>query len=748
LAKPKYSPEPQLTESAARQFTDRQEPRDAFKKAIISKADLSDKHHVLTYYGIGGIGKSRLMEELARNLENESDIPYCSIDFHNKKLREQGSALIYLSKELKDRVGVKFKNFGLAYAIYWKRVQPHIPLHQQAGLSSIFEEGDFFTEIIAAIEDAPVIGWVGKTIKFATTSWNKYLKDWWENNGSQTVQFLQDKKPHEIEQLLPYYFSQDIKEYINSSSTPLVIFMDTYEALWEVNGDIGSFHERDEWVRELIANLPEVLWVILGREKIRWKEVDEDWEEDLDQHLLDNLSEGDIKFFLNSCGIENEEIQNQIVSASSGVPFYLDLAVDIYNEISPNREVMAEDFPKDDERLRERFLRYLNTSEKETLKVLAVPRFWDFALFEKLIVEFNTQYPLSAYQKLFRFSFIESAKKQNVWKMHNLMREVLLTTFETETPELYHKALVTVFQDLNGKLLKSETLDDLDTFIEAVYYAKKTLTEQEYITWKNGIYTKLFQSEGRPKIVIRRDRELHHIQNIIHHSYDGNTVIHLFGQAGIGKTVLINQSTELLEREGYSIAKLNFFSRRGSLYILENLAHQLEVDYGIPFPNYRNKRENSETEDNVLISAWLNDLQHWLKGKNPKLVIALDSFEILDNETSAMVYNLISQLDMVTWIVASREAVHHADIPSNLDIHQIQIPEFSESDMRNYLQVLGSLGGGFVLQHIIEFVENTLHQLKTRRTPLYYQLLIDIYFEILATQGREPGLEDFIKYQK
>jgi predicted ATPase len=58
--------------SAMREFTDREEPTKAFMNAFNQKVESSYK--VLTFYGIGGIGKSRLLKEL-----------YHKVDFQNSR---------------------------------------------------------------------------------------------------------------------------------------------------------------------------------------------------------------------------------------------------------------------------------------------------------------------------------------------------------------------------------------------------------------------------------------------------------------------------------------------------------------------------------------------------------------------------------------------------------------------------------------------------------------------------------------
>jgi hypothetical protein len=50
-----------------RQFTDREEPIGIFEEAV-SELPLKE-YKVLVYYGVGGIGKTRLREELCRLLK-------------------------------------------------------------------------------------------------------------------------------------------------------------------------------------------------------------------------------------------------------------------------------------------------------------------------------------------------------------------------------------------------------------------------------------------------------------------------------------------------------------------------------------------------------------------------------------------------------------------------------------------------------------------------------------------------------
>ncbi|WP_043931182.1 ATP-binding protein [Bacillus sp. EB01] len=758
---------------ATRKFTDREKPRDSFWKVINYKTDHLEKYIVLNFYGVGGIGKSRLREELEQIIVNHTEHYHCTLNFETKKFREQGAAMIHLCTELRKTADIEFKNFAMAYAIYWKKLQPLVPINEGSGLSSILEDGDFLAEVISVIEDAPVVGWIGKSLKFASSTWNKYLKDWWNRSGNKIAESLDSKTPTEIEKYLPGFFAQDIKEYIKHSTTTVVIFIDTYEALWEDNRETGSFHKRDEWVRELIANLPEVIWVILGREKLNWEDINKGWKDVLDPHLLDNLSNKDMESFLESCDIKDTNIQTYIMESSLGVPFYLDLAVDIYNEVSPVRELTQDDFPVNDERLRERFLRYLNTNEKETLKMLAVPRYWDLSLFEKLVVEFHTQYPITAYNNLFRFSFINDvSNKPNTWTMHNLMREVLVNELKTESPELLKRANKIVFEYFSNQLMSLEKMDNLELFIESFYFGKRALNSREFDNWQYQIFSRLFPDNDK-RIFISRDREMDQLLNFIQR--EEKVIVNVYGPGGIGKTAFSYKCLDILESNNYITTRFTNFDYSNPKSILIKIAHELSSKYGANFTNFNKLLEanNKNTFPSAKIwgedfSLWIDQaprdgskhdftanlneivddiLSMWISEFNKfaimqlKLIFLLDDNEFISKEGMEFIKRLIKKLDNVSWILSGRKSVLELE-ETGLYTSSIELSGFSEMEMKNYFTSLGSLGGGFVLQRIMDCIENLVQTLNIPRTGFLFQLVLEYYFKSIANNGQEPDVNE------
>src|SRR5690606_9218420 len=99
-----------------------------------------------------------------------------------------------------------------------------------------------------------------KTLKFISgIAKYKEILQWWMGNGKAILEQLQDLLPHEIEERLPAYWAADLRAYLASKQAGAVMFIDTYEALWEKSRQQGSFYDKDAWVQELVLQLPEVL---------------------------------------------------------------------------------------------------------------------------------------------------------------------------------------------------------------------------------------------------------------------------------------------------------------------------------------------------------------------------------------------------------------------------------------------------------------------------------------------------------
>jgi len=160
---------------------------------------------------------------------------------------------------------IKFPAFEIAHAIYWKKAYPELLLRKENYL--FFEWDENLDSFFGAVDQIPYFGLVPAVARLIKSS-HDYLRKWWKKIGEAELNQLSDKESLEIEEMLPYFWALDLNNYLENTSQSAVLFIDTYEALWENHKSDGN--SRDKWIREeLILRLSKkVMWVICGKESL------------------------------------------------------------------------------------------------------------------------------------------------------------------------------------------------------------------------------------------------------------------------------------------------------------------------------------------------------------------------------------------------------------------------------------------------------------------------------------------------
>ena len=476
---------------AQRQFTDREAPQESFVNAL---AEVNNREYsILSYYGVGGIGKSTLQTHLKEQyLDQDEKSIYSWIDFDTEANRTPHKALRTLARNFKQKSNINFPVFDIAYLIYWSKAFPDHNIKKD-GLPFL-EEGSQLAGVVNLFENSGgMIGTALNTLDYIVKKSKEFTFDTLVKDELKKLNALEAE---EIEEKLILFFTYDIDTYKKKNSEmKVVIFFDTYEAICHTQKSHTNCHVKDEWIRDIISELTYVLFVICGREKIKWAEIDSEWEEDLNQHILGNLSADDARSFLESCKITDKALQNAIIQSSEGLPYYLDLCVDTFYQIKESGETpSAENFSNvEKEKIFERFMRYLSLEEEETLKVLANARFYTKELFTELIEKFKTGYPITAIYQLNNFSFI--SEDNGLFQIHDLMRKSLIN-FQND--ELSHDVNTFLFEYYNSHLqtldIKNITQESIEALPEAFYHKEQLGDVKKLDNWYTKPYKKFVQA--------------------------------------------------------------------------------------------------------------------------------------------------------------------------------------------------------------------------------------------------------------
>ena len=411
---------------ATRVFTDREEPRAAFWKnydrCIKEMAD-GGNIHVLTYYGIGGIGKSSLLKKLMSEMDERfSDRRYVYFDFNI--YQESRAVLTALKNKLTEQCKFTFPLFELGSYMYAKKIgdNPDSPEIKQ-----LTEKSPTLSLALSIAGNIPILGFATSMLSLAdkiAAYVGTYLK-----NHSRELKQIEYMEAEELYRHLPYLFAQDLAHNQEQNSKLLVIMLDTYERLVNELSSTGDPLMNDLWIRGeegLIQNIPNVLWVIAGREKLKWERFDPDWADALEQHILGNLSQADSDSFLSSAGVGGSKLRQQLHELTNGTPVYLDLCVDQFTRLSA-KGILPEIsmFGQNTYELIERFIRYMSDSQKDLVYTLACLQMWNDDLIMRIASEVLPNFSLSTYEKAKDFSFVIQSD-DDWYNIHQTVGEVLV----------------------------------------------------------------------------------------------------------------------------------------------------------------------------------------------------------------------------------------------------------------------------------------------------------------------------------
>ncbi len=470
---------------SSRPFTDREEFLAAFEGA--RRGIARDQHGVLVYYGVGGIGKTSLLHELRRWLRDGApDVAQARLDLRDGEARIPASALVRLRGALRDGWGVPFPTFDIAFATYWKLANPHLPLARSE--LRFMEEGELAGEIIGVLEDVPVVGLVAK-IPSVLHRVGHSAREWWTRLGQAQLGHIAGlDDPNAVEEWLPGFWGADLRAWLaGEPDRRAVLFLDTFEALWEGRGRGERGTAPDEWIRDWTGHLAGVLVVVAGREKLRWVEEDASWQGLIDHRLVGGLAPEDAERFLRAAGVAEPEVRAAIAQESRGVPFYLDLAVDTHERIRAveGRAPRPDEFDENLGALLGRFLHYLGPEQQAALFTLSVPETFDLERFEDLMRAFSTGYPATSVglEALRRFSFVEEPEPGR-YALHGLMREALAAKHDPGERTRVHAHL---FERANEALqeLDPRAITDVQrrSLREAAAHGQAALEGEEFLRW-------------------------------------------------------------------------------------------------------------------------------------------------------------------------------------------------------------------------------------------------------------------------
>ncbi|MEU6233937.1 hypothetical protein [Kitasatospora sp. NPDC047058] len=367
------------TVTAQQVFTNRVDEVAAFNRSVeglrrtLDEAEVSPvvdraqpRRNVLTLYGVGGIGKTTLSQELERRLLADA-----SADGHDEvvsvrvDLSEDGSCdiegLVLRLRAGLGRLGGRWPAFDLALASYWVRAHPGEALQDFLDASPALRRasrsirlGDQIAEAVRDVDPAGLGGLTGLAHRAALATYRAVRDRVREGrllaDCELFAELVEADADYETLSYFPYLLAWDLDHLPRrgrSAGRPTVcVFLDTFEV---ANGRDDRTMER--LIQRCVYLMPNVLFVLTGRNRVDWADSGAGGELDFTgpeywpnlhfsndsveprQHLVGYLSDSDADSYLKEALTQDGEpavpaaVRRRIIAGGQGLPLYLDLSV-------------------------------------------------------------------------------------------------------------------------------------------------------------------------------------------------------------------------------------------------------------------------------------------------------------------------------------------------------------------------------------------------------------------------------------
>jgi hypothetical protein len=476
--------------AAKKIFVNREGPLRLFENAAFDIP--ADSAKLLTFYGIGGQGKTALCRELMQKTKSDPSYGFlqqAELDLHGKPKTDPDLLLVWIRNSFAE-AGVALPCFDLALAIVWETTRGEQPFPKlsrawlgkakdfagegAAGASKFAQES-----LGEAVAHIPAVGFLVKKISgwVIDTAHRAYL----HQSREALQQLYRDselKKPYELSELLPWVLAQDSNHHLaGHSKERFVLFIDEYERVFD-EGSAGSLLRQnpfDRHLRTFVRETNGLLAVFFSRERLPW-ENDPDWRTALQgtQHLLGGLNGKDADAFLQAIPISDAPLREAMIggaretSANDAAiyPLMLDLQVEHWRALTAQGKpiepatfsVTAADFAGRRREIVERVLRDYGEPMQKTLMRLSCARRFDRAAFEHIVKTFHTGLPLDAFDTIDDLSFLTKGDGGFV-SMHGIMADAIREMLDPATQTATLQALFEHF-DARAKVASHRELTD------------------------------------------------------------------------------------------------------------------------------------------------------------------------------------------------------------------------------------------------------------------------------------------------
>lgn len=442
-------------------FTDRYKEFETINNCFIELMKNNHYFKVLSFYGMGGIGKSRLINYTLENTDilEHQNIEILKINLEIVKSDNVLNAIFGLRKQIPTTCPC----FDYAIMNFWNKFSPN-ELYTDFS-KSILEQ------CLSSISDKSALSYKGMNILPIVNKIISAIR----NVALDSIYYseIDNLNYDEFLNKIPEYLGIDIHgKYFDKY---LVFFIDAYE---EYN---------IKWLEKMIERIGFGVFIITSREKLHWNKFT------ISTYKLCELPNEETRQLLCEYNIGEEQVENIIITTEC-IPIYVELAIRAI-ENNPNDSCFLF---KDKNDIVNKFFNHLKKEQQELLIVLSLVQIFNEEIFEKIVKLLNLQISLLEFLDLRELSIIQNVKNfddfykihdvisNNIMKIYNYnyrkkvfdsyLQSIKLCKLTDLEKTLLYKHALNLFIQNDFSLDKNTCENILDLF----FYAKGTLLPIEY----------------------------------------------------------------------------------------------------------------------------------------------------------------------------------------------------------------------------------------------------------------------------
>lgn len=388
-------------------FVDREEIINLFKTEYKKLKSNSEYFKVIGIYGIGGIGKSYLIEKLLQIPQNDEFEP--KIITINMDIMHSTDIFDNLVK-VRKQIDVGCLYFDYSLILLWdiykiEKLNEDFMRKIKGNFLDILNIADSSLSVVC-----PTIGFENILNIFRSNLLPKLQQHFMKLSVFEEINARFQRSPQQLYEFMPHLLGLDLAKITKDHR--LIAFFDSYERY---------LIDHDDWLKELIGSIGKGLFLVASREKLDWSTNPEELYPYMLQELPFSQSELLLKAHL---APSHYDIIDTIIKKTQGVPIFIELAINIYKKISiENSDGISAEFwmIKDKSDFIKRFLHHLPETEQEVVLILAVVRIFNTDIFEWIVQDLNLNCTVLKYYDICKLCLVNMLKEDDQFlKLHDV----------------------------------------------------------------------------------------------------------------------------------------------------------------------------------------------------------------------------------------------------------------------------------------------------------------------------------------